>query len=93
MPNGEFKAQQGVAAVLDGFDFDAKCEIESFEVYRQAKRADAVSMKNTGARFSGARQLVDMAVPGDLFYFDEIKARCPGDAAGRKINSMTWKIK
>jgi len=93
MGNGEFKAQPGVRAELVGFDFEATCNIESFEMYRQAKRADAVSMKNSGPRFSEAKTLQAMAVPGDLFYFDEIKARCPGDAAGRKLNSMTWKIK
>ncbi len=91
--NGEFKAQGGVAAILDGFDFDAKCQIQGFIVTRQAKRADPIDVNNPGARFSAqARELVNKAKPGDVYYFDNVKAVCPGDPAGRKINSMVFKI-
>ena len=92
--NGEFKAQGGVSAILDGFDFDAKCVIQGFIVTRQAKRADPVEVNNRGARWSPkARELVNKARPGDVFYFDNVKAKCPGDPAGRKINAMVFKIK
>jgi gliding motility-associated protein GldM len=92
--NGEFKAQGGVSAILDGFDFDAKCQIQGFIITRQAKRADPVEVNNRGARWtSQARELVNKAKPGDVFYFDNVKAKCPGDPAGRKINPMVFKIK
>ncbi|MFK8007380.1 MAG: GldM family protein [Saprospiraceae bacterium] len=92
--NGEFKAQGGVSAILDGFDFDAKCVIQGFIVTRQAKRADPVEVNNRGPRWSPqARELVNKAKPGDVFYFDNVKAKCPGDPAGRKINAMVFKIK
>jgi len=92
--NGEFKAQGGVAAILENFDFDAKCAIQGFVVTRQAKRADPVDVSNRGARYGAeARNLVNKAKPGDVFYFDNVKAKCPGDPAGRKINSMVFKIK
>ena len=92
--NGEFKAQGGVAAILENFDFDAKCAIQGFIVTRQAKRADPVDVNNKGARYSpDARALVNRAKPGDVYYFDNVRARCPGDVAGRKINSMVFKIK
>lgn len=91
--NGEFKAQGGVSAILDGFDFDAKCQIQGFIVTRQAKRADPVEVNNRGPRWSPqARELVNKARPGDVFYFDNVKAKCPGDPAGRKINPMVFKI-
>ena len=32
MPNGVFKAQQGVIPVLENFDFEAKCQIQSFNL-------------------------------------------------------------
>ena len=38
MGNGEFKAQGGVLAILENFDFDARCAISGFVVTRQAKR-------------------------------------------------------
>ena len=94
MGNGEFKAQGGVLAILENFDFDARCAIDGFIVTRQAKRADPVDVTNRGAKYSGeARNLIQRAKPGDTYYFDNVKARCPGDPAGRKINSMVFKIK
>lgn len=91
---GEFKAQGGVAAWLDNFDFDAKCQIEGFIMTRVAKRQDPVDAPNRGPRFSGqAERLKNMASPGDIYYFENIKARCPGDAAARKINSLVFKIR
>lgn len=91
---GEFKAQGGVGAWLDNFDFDAKCRIEGFIMTRVAKRQDPVDAPNRGARFSGnAARLQGMASPGDIYYFENIKARCPGDAAARKINSLVFKIR
>lgn len=94
MGNGEFKAQQGVGAFLDNFDFDAKCEIQGYNLVYVAKRQDAVESVNPGARYSDKSQrLVAQAKPGDVYYFDNVKARCPGDKAGRSINSMVFKIK
>lgn len=91
---GEFKAQGGVGAWLDNFDFDAKCNIEGFIMTRVAKRQDPVDAPNRGARFSGqAARLQGMASPGDIYYFENIRARCPGDAAARKINSLVFKIR
>ncbi len=94
MGNGEFKAQGGLAAILEGFDFDAKCKIQGYELTRVAKRQDPVSSVNPGARYgSDAKRLVNAAKPGDTYYFDKVKARCPGDTAGRKLPSIVFKIK
>jgi gliding motility-associated protein GldM len=93
MKSGEFRAQGGVLAQLENFDFDARCIIQGYEVTRVAKRQDPVSVPNAGASYvSQALQLVNAATPGDIFYFDNVKAKCPGDVAGRKINSMVFKI-
>lgn len=94
MGNGEFKAQGGVGAFLDNFDFDATCNIQGFTLTYVAKRQDPVDSVNESARYNEkSRRLVDQASPGDIFYFDNVKARCPGDTAGRTINSMVFKIK
>lgn len=94
MGNGEFKAQGGVGAFLDNFDFDAKCKIQGYTLTYVAKRQDPVDSVNQGARYNAkSKRLVGQAKPGDIFYFDNVKARCPGDAAGRTINSMVFKIK
>ena len=94
MGNGEFKAQGGVGAFLDNFDFDAKCAIQGYNLTYVAKRQDPVESVNGGARYNAKSQrLVQQAKPGDIYYFDNVKAKCPGDAAGRKINSMVFRIK
>lgn len=91
--NGTFKAQRGLVAWLDNFDFDAKCQIQGFELVYVAKRKDPVPAINSGGSFSGdARRLINKAKPGDTYYFDNVKARCPGDKAGRKINSLVFRI-
>jgi len=94
MPAGTFRGQKGVAAILESFDFEARCNLQSFELTRQAKRADAVTEKQNGGTYRGrVATLVGMAKSGDTFYIDNIKARCPGDNAGRNIGSLVFKIK
>lgn len=94
MGNGEFKVQKGLIAWLDNFDFDAKCNIQGYILTRVAKRQDPVEATNKGGSFNDkAKRLVLQAKPGDTFYFDNVKARCPGDKAGRRINSLVYKIK
>ncbi len=94
MGNGEFKAQRGVIPWLEGFDFDAKCKIQGFNLVRVAKRQDPVSSNNAGGTFNDkSLRLVRAAKPGDTYYFENVKAKCPGDQAGRRINSMVFKIK
>lgn len=94
MGNGQFKAQGGVGAFLDNFDFEATCKIQGFNLVYVAKRQDPVESINSGPRYSAqSKRLVNNAKPGDIYYFDNVKARCPGDPAGRKVNSMVFKIK
>lgn len=94
MGNGQFKAQAGVGAFLDNFDFEATCQIQGFNLVYVAKRQDPVEAVNAGPRYNAqAKRLVGKAKPGDIYYFDNVKAKCPGDPAGRPINSMVFKIK
>lgn len=94
MGNGEFKAQPGLIAWLDNFDFDAKCDIQGFKLVRVPKRQDPIEVLNSGGRYSSdSQRIVEQAKPGDTYYFFDVKARCPGDKAGRKINSLVFNIK
>ena len=90
---GVFRVQAGLIARLADFDFDCKCEIQGFTVTKIAKRADPVTVNNAGARFTDESQrLIQSARPGDIFIFSNVKARCPGDSAGRAINSLVFRI-
>ncbi len=94
MGTGEFKIQSVVVADLPSFDFDTKCNIQGFTLTKVAKRSDPVSAPNGGGKISGeAAALMNSAKPGDVYFFENVKARCPGDAATRKINEMVFKIK
>lgn len=93
MNSGEFKAQRGLFAVLENFDFDAKCEILGYSLVRVPRRQDPQVEPNKGGPYgSGAKGLVDQAKAGDTFYFENVKAKCPGDNAGRDINQLVFKI-
>lgn len=92
--SGEFKAQGGLAAILENFDFDARCEIQGFSLVYAPARQDVVESINAGGRFNDkSARLVQQAKPGDRFFFEDVKARCPGDKGGRPINSLVFKIR
>ena len=94
IPNGTFKAQGGIAAVLQNFDFDAKCDVVGFLVAYQKKRADVVEKTNNGARYnSDVQDMIQKAAPGDVYYYNDIKAKCPGDIAARKLGDLVFKIR
>lgn len=92
--DGQFKAQRGVIAMLEDFAFDARCEIEGFRLVRVAPRQDPEIATNAGGAFGAeARRLVDQASPGDRFFFENVRARCPGDPAPRRVNDLVFSIR
>jgi len=94
MGTGEFKGQEGIYAKLENFDFEAKCTVDGFEFARVPKRADPIITLNRGGRFTGqSTTMVNAAKPGDLYYITKIKARCPGDKAGRQLPDILIKIR
>ncbi len=94
MKSGEFRAQLGIAAILENFDFEAKCNVMGYEITKVAKRKDAISQTNRGGRYGeDVKRMVRSARPGDIYYFDNIKAKCPGDKAGRRLGSVVYNIK
>ena len=93
MSSGEFKAQRGLFAVLENFDFDAKCEIIGYQLVRVPRRQDPQPATNRGGPYGAeAKSIVDQAKAGDTYYFEDVKAKCPGDASGRTINQLVFKI-
>jgi len=93
MSSGEFKAQRGLIADLENFDFDARCEILGYQLVRVPRRQDPQVEANKGGSYGAqAKGLVDQAKAGDTYYFENVKAKCPGDASGRDINQLVFKI-
>jgi hypothetical protein len=48
----------------------------------------------TGAKFNlEASVLILQAKPGTVYQFYDVKCKCPGDSAGRKLNGITLTIR
>lgn len=92
--SGEMKVQRGLMAVLENFDFDARCEIQGFTMYYTPPRQDPVEITQAGGAFSGQSiQAIQAAKPGTSYQFINVKGRCPGDAAGRKLNGLAFQVR
>ncbi len=91
--SGQMQANSGVIAKLVGFDFDAKCSIQSYVLVRVPKREDPQQANVSGPSSGEAERLCRMAKPGDFYQFLNIKGRCPGDGAARSIGSLSYYIK
>lgn len=90
---GAFKAQSGIYAALQDFDFDAKCSIVSYQLVYIPRGADARTQPVTGGTYNAeAKSLVSQAKPGDRYSFEQIKSRCPGDNVSRTLPSMMVNI-
>ncbi len=91
-----FKAQNGLSATLPlaYFDLDARCSIAGFNLGYIAKGKAPVEVTNKGGVYDAqAQQLVNQANTGDMYYFENVRAQCPGDMKPRSINSLVFKIK
>ncbi|MEZ4932718.1 MAG: gliding motility protein GldM [Saprospiraceae bacterium] len=93
IPVAHFQAQMGLIPHLINFDFEAKAEIKEFELVR-IRKGDAATAKNKGGGYgSEAKRLVDNAQRGDIYYFDNIKVRCPGDEYNRPMPGLMFTLK
>jgi hypothetical protein len=93
MGNGEFKAQGGISAI--SVIQCHQCDVVGYTLTYQAKNAiKAESVYNIGARFTPeAQALINQAKPGDHYFFEEIKAKCPGDTTARVLPLLHYTIK
>jgi gliding motility-associated protein GldM len=86
-----FKAQLGVLAVLENFDFDARFVVTSFDFSVVPKRGEAIGPFSVkGSRFDANSQVVaaiSRLKPGDKVYIEEIKARGP-DGTTRSLGTI-----
>lgn len=91
--SGEFKAQGGLAAVMSAL-FCGNCEMVSYKVSRLRNGQLLAEATNKGARYEAAAQvIINAAQPGDMYIFDEVRARCPGDISARVLEGLTFMIK
>jgi hypothetical protein len=94
MGEREFCAQAGIIPILENFDFDMKCAVQSFTVTRIPRNEPPVSISVLGGVFDEkAQPLICAAKSGDMYQFYNIKTRCPGDVIARDVGTMLFTIK
>ena len=91
--NGTFKGHSALLPILKDFEFDARCNTVGFTLVRVAKRQDPEPTPNQGATLQGAAKASQAkANPGDKYVFQDIKCKCPGDAAARNLGQLVFDI-
>ena len=91
----ELKKCKGVSAILENFDFDALCTIESYEFTYLAPGEDpSPEYAVYGAAFNAkVQELLNAAYEkGGQFFIDNIKVKCPGDPEVRNLGALSFKI-
>jgi beta-lactamase regulating signal transducer with metallopeptidase domain len=72
---------------------NVECEILGFNCIYIPREKDPIQLTNPGGAFlPKALDLVQAVNVNDQIIFDNIRAKCPGDEKGRKINNIAFKI-
>ena len=88
---GTMKAQAGVAAKLENFDFDAKFKVVSFTMYYSSK-GEIYTDRAEGPVFTAKMKgYIDRCRAKDIIILDDIKAVGP-DGQPRKLGQVTFTI-
>jgi len=85
----EMQSQRGLMAVLEDFDFDARCKVEQYTLVYFPVDTEKQEILNVGGAFVPAAQaLIKAAKTGDQYLFKDVEARCPGDLVNRRMGMM-----
>jgi len=88
---GSIKAQSGVVALLENFDFEARFNVVSYQVIYSSK-GEIFKTEIQGPLFNAqAKSFLDRAKPKDIIFIDEIKVVGP-DKQPRKLGQIAFQI-
>jgi gliding motility-associated protein GldM len=88
---GTLKAQTGIVPVLDNFDFEARFNVESYDMVL-ASKGEIYRASAQGPLFSSQMlTFIGRAKPKDVIYLEEIKVRGP-DGTPRKIGQIVFTV-
>jgi gliding motility-associated protein GldM len=86
------KAQAGVAADLENFDFDLKFIVQSFVVSATVRGYEEEAKSNSYSFTAKQKQLIGKLKPNSKVYITDIKAKGP-DGTIRSLPSISFKLK
>ncbi|MFN8299148.1 MAG: gliding motility protein GldM [Chitinophagales bacterium] len=88
---GSIKAQSGVVALLENFDFEATFKVVSFQMVFSSK-GEIFKAETQGPLFNQQmKSFLDRAKPKDIIFIDEIKVVGP-DNQPRKLGQIAFQI-
>ena len=89
----EMRELKGIKTELQE-EYGYTCEVVDFELTRVPKKDDPITERNNHSDFKGrVINLVKLAKSGDVYYVDQVKAKCPGDEEARYLNGLVFKVK
>ncbi len=86
------KAQAGVAADLENFDFDLKFVVQSFVVSATIRGYEEEAKSNSYRFTAKQKQLIGKLKPNSKLYISDIRAKGP-DGTIRNLPSITFRLK
>lgn len=90
----DFKKAIGVGFNSGDYKGEVTIEIVSFNLVKVRKDVDPIEIPVNAANFNEkAKSLINSAVSGDTFYFEQVMAKVDGTQNLRKINSLVFHIK
>lgn len=88
---GAIKSQSGVVPLLENFDFEARFNVQSFQMVFSSK-GEILKEEVTGPLFNAKmKAFLDRAKPKDIIFIDEIKVVGP-DNQPRKLGQIAFTI-
>lgn len=91
--SGEFRAQFGLVASIEGYDICGKCTVIDYEIIRISTKKIVDKSHNVGGRFEKKSQdIIRLANSGDLYIFRNIYYECPGDERKKRLADMIFEI-
>lgn len=91
VPAGTMKAQSGILALLENFDFDARFNVQSFQMVYSSK-GEIFKAEAQGPAFNAQmNSFKERCRPKDIIFIDEIKVVGP-DKQPRKLGQIAFTI-
>jgi|GEM_PF-2465750 len=90
----KFKLQKGVLARVECCGFDAKCEVVDYTIIHITHDNRVERAFNKGGRLNeDTNKLIQVAEPGDIYWFRNIRYRCPGTREPQLADDISVEIK
>ncbi|MCC6726088.1 MAG: hypothetical protein IT258_16395 [Saprospiraceae bacterium] len=85
--------KKGVVAYMHGYGLNGMCEVDGYSIVRITTDDQVERVTNKGAKINDANiSLIEAATPGDIYWFRNIRYRCPGASGPQLGNDISIEI-